>query len=81
MNFIQRIFILVILNFLVTVKLLRTKSFERMIDPEHLSRAKGEDILKILNLDRNKSISIPNDVEEAEVLKYKSKNIREYNPK
>jgi hypothetical protein len=80
MNFIQ-IIVLVFLNILNAVKPLRTKSFERMIDPEHLSRAKGEDILKILNLDRNKSISIPTDVEESEVLKYKSKNIREYNPK
>jgi hypothetical protein len=75
----KSIFVLVLLKILITVKLLRTKSLERMIDPENLKQANGEDILKILNLDKNKSNSIPQDVEEAEVLKYKSKNIREYN--
>lgn len=71
----KSIFILVFLKILLTVNLLRLKSFETMIDPENLQKANGEDILKILNLDKLKSNKISNDVEEeeAEVLKHKCK--------
>ncbi len=73
----KSIFILVFYKILVTVNLLRSRALETMIDPENLKRANGEDILKILNLDKTKSNFITNDVEveEAEVLKHKSKNL------
>ena len=72
MNFCVILMLLLILQYCNAMNL---RTFESAVDQNSLLTAKGLDIIKFLNLNEVQLIQNASDVQEAEILKHKSKRL------